>query len=125
MTTNTSSNRLDTVRVSRTVPCPPSCEWHGTSVLHARHQELVEADVVTLEEACRRLGVSPKYDWEGLKQSKVAFNDRSCQNHHVGTSKALFSFVGVHQEKWGFTLTSTSYAVVETAEGAVEACVVA
>lgn len=119
------NSSLGTVRVTRTVPGPPDCRWHGTDVLHARHQKLVETDVVTLEEACRRLGVSPKYSWTGLKDTKVAFNDRLCQNYSVGCSKALYSFQTVFEEKWGFTLAGASVAVVETREGQVEACVVA
>lgn len=120
MSTN---NRLGTVRVRRTAACPPSCRWHGTDVLHARHEETVDADVVTLEEACRRLGLSPKYSWEGQRKAPVAFNDRPCENYSVGQSKALFSFVGAHQEKWGFSLAGRSFAVVENRDGAVEVVV--
>lgn len=92
-------NAIAQVQVRVDVPCPPSCRWHGTQVLHGPHYDLVPRDVVTAEEACRRLGLDVAFSSDIARHRTVVFNDRRNTNHVACGGEVIYSFSSTYVER--------------------------
>lgn len=69
--------------MEHTDECPDHCRWKGMNVLHGGHRKNVTRDIMTLKDACDRLGITVKmsaYEEKCL----VAFNDEVHKNHYCG-----------------------------------------
>lgn len=63
--------------------CPDHCRWKGTNVLHGGHQKKITRDVMSLVDACNRLGL--RVTMSAYDENRfVAFNDEVHTNHYCG-----------------------------------------
>ena len=96
------SASLGSATIELKVPCPPTCHWHGTGVSHRMHYAKTKVDVVTVEEAVRRLGLEGKVTFahETDKKIPVLFKPRVESGDYVySTTSARKSENGMWVDK--------------------------
>jgi len=116
------TDKLGTVEVERVVECPTSCHWLGTNVTHRTHYKRFPTDVVSLQDALKRLGVEEVdfSDWYTLsdftKSQPVAFNDEKVTNVSCG-GKVLYAFTSCMFHLGSWYPTNRGYYVVRREDG--------
>ena len=122
MTNNKADCLLGTVEVEVRTECPPSCHWHNTNVTHRAHYKRVPADVVTLQDAIKRLGIEEVdfNDWytlsDYIKSRPVAFNDEKVTNCFCG-GRVLYAFSLCEERNGKWQLYQRGYYIVRRDDG--------